>query len=526
MAEITLDEVLLRQMEGYCGSQYKHILAVIYDKVGGSHNSSQRAQFARQRALDFGATYHAMLAKFPRRSAAVASVNLATILATYVACERVIQGSEQPAGAVLEHKISNRRTANLREIDFSQTDSVVLDAILQSYLSFLSSGSSTEEVTTFFHELRSRSINELNSPSYERWRSDLQTLEIKSSSFQVKGLKGRGIRKKASPAPQPGEVEDSFRRDFSQLVIAPHNCVLREDIISNTEAIDKIQDAVMKLLTYRKEEKMNPFLDGRKKKGFTQGILFFGDTGSGKTMTAFYGMSLAQELAKEYGKEICFAEFNIKSGYQEGGVQMIRHQFNLISRGDRLYYLFVDELDTEFAARNTSENDNMYHKQKLGELLRFLDGVYPNYGNYLLVGTANDMRNVDKALKMARLERVYCPGARTAEEKAEVLKVCFGEDISNGLVKVQDWKKIGELASSYDLDGRILREVAGSCYPKANALTRKQYGSIQYAATGQKSQELITQYTEPITEEVIMRQLEVYARKDSDEKIAQAAFHS
>ena len=69
--------------------------------------------------------------------------------------------------------------------------------------------------------------------------------------------------------------------------------VRRDDIVANEMGINIIETEVPCLLHYDSVEKRNPFL------GFNQYILFVGDKGTGKTMMARYGMTLAKEVGEK-----------------------------------------------------------------------------------------------------------------------------------------------------------------------------------------------------------------------------------
>lgn len=527
--EITLDTIVLNQMGSYSKDEFKHALVVLHDKSldkFGMMNpdSFSKADKIKKNALKFSAIYLAAAAELSRKLVLNSTeMELNNMISCYTASQAVMQLNKDNNG-MLENKLVARKSPDFSKINFDKSDTSVIDDILDSYKSFITAGSASSstkaEINYFFQEMSNQLIKLIQQDKYNKHRELVEGLKINGPQFRVDGIKARKPIEKDTFI----DSDDQFKKDFDYIKLGNDKKVRKSEIIGNEVAVEKIGNAVKNLMAYRIDDKVNPFLNGRRKKGFKQGLLLLGNSGTGKTLTAFYGMTLADNIAKNYGRDLSIVKFNINSSYQEGGVQMLKHQLTEICQGEKIYYLFIDEIDTQFSSRTGNSSKSQYHKQKLGEFMRFLDGEYPNLGNYIVIATANDTKGVDKAVK-SRLERVHCPGPVSAEEKAKVLALHFGDDISNGLVQVRKWRDLGEIAAQSNLSGRDIQQVVNNCYTKASTISDQAYAEIYSARTLPESQDLIRENFHSITDEMVLREISLYGKKDIEEQKALMEFY-
>ncbi|MBW2980480.1 ATP-binding protein [Candidatus Woesearchaeota archaeon] len=533
--QISLDAIVLNQMGSYSRSEFQSILSVMHDRSLDrfgvmNPDSIDKAEEVRDIALKFAAVY---LAAYEELQANLAfnrkkDRELLNIMAGYVACQAVMQlNRSRNDSAALENKLAARRNPDFSGIDFKSSENLAVDMVLKSYSEFMTAGTTTSNITSetnyFFFNLSNMLLGLASRDKYAKHKELLKGLVVKGPNFRVAGIKQE--QQKAGQAEPFMDGEEQFKKDFDTIKLTEGNRVYRKDVVGNEEALVTLDDCVKKVVAYRKVDRANPYLHGRKRKGFSQGILLIGDTGTGKTLCAYYGMTLAEAKAKRYGRDVHIVKFNILSSYQEGGVQMLKHQLNQICSGDGIYYVFLDEIDTLVASRGDSSNNSHYQRQKLGELMRFLDGDYPNPGNYLIVATGNDPRRIDRALKNARLERIYCPGPLTAEQKAKTIALHFGGDISAGKVKVDDWRTIGAYALKLGLNGREILGVVSNCYKAVQGIDESQEDQINSAPTLQAARALVSRYTSSITPKLIISQMIAYRKKDEDEQKAERTFY-
>jgi AAA+ superfamily predicted ATPase len=525
--EIALDTIVLNQMASYSNGEFGNLLTVIYDKSldrFGAINpdSENKAEDARNIAKKYAALHLATSSELTRHLVfdQKKEAELINIVSAYYACQAMMQLNRDRTSISLENKLVARKNPDFTKINFNRTDTAVVDLTLRSYSDYITGGPASSclkaESNSFFYVFSKLLKDFALGEKYKNHRELLDGLVIKGPGFSVSGLK-RDLPGKTTSS-EFVNSDDQFKKDFEIVKLTNANRVYKNDIVGNKLGVSKLEKTVKKFMAYRIADKENPFLDGRKKRGFKQGFLFMGDTGTGKTMAAYYGMTLADTIARNYGRNLKIVRFNIDSTFQEGGVIAMKNQLNEICRGDKLYYIFIDEIDTIFTSRSDSSSNSQYHKQKLGLLMKFLDGEYPNLGNYIVVATVNDPRAVDRALKSARLERVYFPGPTTPEEKAKVLALNFGDDLENGLVTVKNWVKLGKIAYQANFSGRDLREIANSAYERVDVLTDNHYDKIYNSPNVGSARKIISVNCPRIADDILISEMTAYANKDAEEK--------
>ncbi len=531
-SEITLDTALLNRTAMYSSSsEFKDILKVIeqnsHDKYGlMNQDSVDKSEQVSRMAPKFSAIYMATYSKIPEqlKMNRTQDKEIINILSCYSAAQAVLQMNSQN-GETLENRLVSLISPTYEDLNFSHSDVTIIDSILNSYNDFItkniSNMNANAEINFFFDHLsrRMRGI----APRYSRYKELVEEFRVVSPQFRVHGMKKPA--KKKGPAEEFMDGDDKFKTDFMYITINDRNRVDAADIIGNEAAKHESQSAIFKLMTYDPKLQLNYFMQSKGQRGFTQGLLFFGGTGTGKTLTAFYAMTLADKIASHYGKDLAIVQPKKETSWQEGGVLMLRHQLNEICKGEKTYVIFFDEIDTHFPSR-TDSGTTQYHKQKLGELLQFMSGYYPNKGNYIIIGTANKPEDVDPALKNARFERIHCPGPLTAEEKGQVLALHFGKDLHNGIVQVKDWDRVGDAAFKEKINGREAQAIIGNIYKESEILTTTEYDQLWKGVPADTANSIISKGYSPITEKTIIKKIEEWGMKSEAEKEAMFEFYS
>ncbi len=531
--EITLDTLVLNYNGNYCKSEFESIFNVIRNqsivRFGYSvQDSSEKAESVTTAGLKFAAIYLAMSEELGKNVALQDSdkKEFINLISAYVAARAITQTNRNQHN----HTVAEQTCLPLKNphytLNFEQSDKAVVSTLLKDYREFITTGENQvdikEEINFFFKQFSEEVRTELRDKRFKKHYDFLENLVINGPGFKINGISSQVVIEKNSYV----HGDDHFKEEIGRIILTPSNQIDKSEIVGNVEALEKIEGAVNKLMAYLPQEKINPFLDGRKKRGFKQGFLLMGDTGTGKTLVGKFGMTLADNIARRSGKDFHIAKLNIESSYQEGGVLMLRNQLNEICNGERLYYLFIDEIDTVFSSRSDNSANSHYQRQKLGELMRFLDGEYPNRGNYLVVACVNQVEAVDRALKNARLERISCPGATTPEEKAKLLAIHFGQDLQNGKVQIADWKTVGEYACQAELDGRMLSDIVSRCYERAFNLHEGVYNQLWKSRSAKESQKILQQSTGVISENLVISEILLYGQKVVEEKKVSDKFNS
>jgi len=275
-------------------------------------------------------------------------------------------------------------------------------------------------------------------------------VNVIGKNFQVLGISEREIQQGIDEKINQTLTKNIHQKQLEELILNP---IQKQQIIGNESGLLTIETEIPCLMHYDISNMQNPF------EGFNQYILFSGEKGTGKTMTARYAMTLAKNISKKYGKEICLAKMNFEDRYQCGPLENIRGQFAQINKGDKIYLIFIDEIDTKIPSRNNGVGDN-YKKDIIGEFLKFRGGGdYINKGNYMFLATTNQPNNIDPAiLNVFKVETLQ--GPITKQQKTQVLYNNLSEGMEIGYVQIQNWKEISEYLNNYHLNGRDLVNIA------------------------------------------------------------------
>ncbi|PLW80069.1 hypothetical protein C0585_04085 [Candidatus Woesearchaeota archaeon] len=244
----------------------------------------------------------------------------------------------------------------------------------------------------------------------------------------------------------------------------------RNEIIGNENIIKEIEESVKMLFCYNTKEKINPFIV---KKRFHNSILLDGMPGSGKTELSRYIMWYADELNNNTDSNLLITSLDISSSMYDGNIQKLRSQLNQISKGDKLYLIFQDELNQlvknpEITERDSGKADILFEFQK------FLEGDYINRGNYILLGTTNIATNLPRPV-YDRFEVFNWKGVENVEDMANLIQFKLKEGIISGYVNINsdEYYELGKIA--YE-GGLSARESSNICTKSLKNAFRKEEG--------------------------------------------------
>jgi len=264
---------------------------------------------------------------------------------------------------------------------------------------------------------------------YEEISNLYKQANVSGSTFYVKGIKT--VVKTTSKTVR--NESDNLSKGVQEYNFTP---VFKEDIVANKNAIEVIETNTKLGMHYDVKTKRNRY--GHL---MEQLIIFEGPSGTGKTMLAHYGMTLAREIGRKNNIPYCAGLLNFEDRYQDGGYLNIQKMFNEISLGDMFYTLFLDEMDTKMPSRE-SIGINSNKNEVIGQFLKFRGGSeYQNLGNYIVLGTTNKSEGIDVAvINRSKLVKVY--GPKTPAEKTQVLKNNLKAGSRMGYVNLNDWSAI------------------------------------------------------------------------------------
>jgi hypothetical protein len=229
------------------------------------------------------------------------------------------------------------------------------------------------------------------------------------------------------------------------------------DIIGNDSVKHALNLSMRKLFLYNQERGKNPALE---KMQFKQNYLLVGEPGNGKGMLAAYAASVGSDLSSMLGRDLRIVSMENNSSYQDGPILKLMKYLKNISKGDDLYLVILDEVDSAFSSRLDDKTQN-YQKKLVTELLKFTSNSveYVNRGNYVLMAMTNTPNQLDPAFLNRMNKGTYlCEGPRTGDEKALLVKNLIHRMVPEDKVLVKDWDKVGSVAYDLKLSGRELKD--------------------------------------------------------------------
>ncbi len=490
--------------------EFEDRLRVIHDGLQrrlqpADSQAPEKARLATAIATEFSTIYLASSAELAK--IIIRNQEMVNLASSAIAAQGVVQGCGKKASKkIIDQSMPGRSYPDYNGFAFNNSPKYVIDTYLTKFQDFIISGRSSSDICAeaqfFFSGLAQTLTDLVHHGPYQKYRTFLQGLVVTGPQFRFEGFKPP----KVSQSQEESAANEELSRGFEILNIGPDNYVERKDIVGNELAVHKLRHAVYKLMAFNANEKVNPFKEGRCTYGFSQGFLLSGQTGTGKTLTAFYGISLADQLARKWKKPFLPVKFDICTSYQEGGYQMLKHQLDSLSAGEKIYLVFIDEIDGLFTNRDEPDS-NLYQRQKLNLLLSFLSGGYANRGNYVMVATTNKPSLVDTALSDARLDHIVCEGPLTAEQKSQVLQLHLSDGIRAGIVTVSDWKSLGEQAYQLQLNGRRLQKAASVCLGVSTEFTPEQYEKVGTDTSGESAKKSIIRFRGKVDEAALRNAL-------------------
>lgn len=360
--------------------------------------------------------------------------------------------------------------ANVPNIDIDlSSNSKLIDSSLESIIKFfvekddISPGSLKE----YFEHLSEKYEDMLTGLASVKTLQRLEEISWSYGKSKVEGVNcikndiTKGTKKEAS-------LRDTNNEKIKQLSEYHLTSIRKKEIVGNKEGIDAVETEICSLMHYDSDRKENPADE------FRQYLLFTGKPGTGKTMLANYGMTLANAIGKRYDKEASLVELDFEDRYQYGPVENLRSQLREISFNNQIYVLFIDEIDTKIPNRKDGLKD--HQKQVAGEFLRFRgEAGYVNNRNFMIFATSNSPNDIDPAV-LSKFEILNIPGPTSGKERTKILYNLMRKGINEGYVKIRDWDKIENVLDQYELNGRDLKNIS----TRANSNYRKIFRNIRH----------------------------------------------
>jgi SpoVK/Ycf46/Vps4 family AAA+-type ATPase len=471
MKQITLEDYLLEAMAKVAKSDMKALISNLEinltNKFERTTEAVQASDLAKKVMGIYGGIFNAMKSKMrDERTDKKNQDEFFRAYWTYIAAEGCLNILGKSSSSTLVRTVGRRIPAEFN-LGLSMTDNSALGDALKHYYKFILNSLSPENVNrdtkAYFQFLSNYAREKMDEPMLSRYKEQYKDITIVGKNFKVEGIKEK--KKQVSKSQSTGEVQENFSKGLEEITLKP---VKRQDIVGNQESIELVETEIPCLMYYDPNEGRNPF------GGFQQYLMFVGRSGTGKTMLARYAMTMASEIAERVKKPVSLVKLNFEDKWQCGPLENIRNQLTQINDGNRIYIVFVDEIDTKIPSRTGDANQG-YKNDIIGEFLRFRgDGDYINKGNYIVIATTNEPGEVDPAiLRVFNVKKL--PGPLTATEKVKVLYNNLLPGIKKGYVRVEqdEWEPIGKMLVEFDMMGGDIVNIANEAEQKYRKIASK-----------------------------------------------------
>jgi hypothetical protein len=229
------------------------------------------------------------------------------------------------------------------------------------------------------------------------------------------------------------EAEIKFGLDFPAKRITTN--MEWDDAVLNTSTLNQIDD-IMTWMEHNKTLLQDDVMRRKIKPGYR--VLFYGPSGTGKTLTATL-------LGKHFKKDVYRIDLSqIVSKYIGETEKNLEKVFS--KAGHKNWILFFDEADALFGKRTNVQNaHDRYANQEVSYLLQRIED-YPG----LLILASNFKNNIDSAFVRRFHSMVYFPMPNTHE------RLCLWQKSLPASVKPEPAVQLQELAIKYEITGAAI----------------------------------------------------------------------
>jgi len=235
----------------------------------------------------------------------------------------------------------------------------------------------------------------------------------------------------------------------------------KDQVVGNKELIEQIEASLRLLFLYDLKNKIHPHI--LRYGSYVQRILAIGEPGCGKSFTLEAMVNQAQQLSELYNKPIHTKDISndLKSKYYSESSHNIKRLFQEVEKGESLYIIIADDLDTVIFGRK--ENEESENISVFGEFIRSLESIKSqNKGNYILLATTNKPENIDPALVRRFQKKIIVKGPESIDDYISLLRIKLAGYVDDELVQISEWEKVGAVLYENKVPGSLVADIASS----------------------------------------------------------------
>jgi len=472
MSSSTVYEITDESLKQYCGivkNRYSHANALLLSRIKSASQNNPFQKELQDSVLKYSVLFTGIqeaVLKTAEHDHTITSSptkqDLLSAYSLYIAARTVAKDLESIVGDGMRN-VSEQGSIQIPEKEQFQWSnnpySNVTSAISSSLTYVLAAKDKPVRSMKEFFENYANIVNhEILSHTEDPAYNKLKDIKWKIGNYEIEGMK-----EIITSTIEVGSatIEDKERQQFytplKYLTIPKNEVLPRNRIVGDQSIVDYLERMIVALFCYNPTAGFNPLKD--EEDIFTSAILLEGNPGTGKGVVSYHTIDYAERLNQRLKGNLVVTEFIVDSSWKSGKILKLRSQLEQIGNENKLFLIFQDEI-TRLLKKEGAQNGDSDNEDVVLELQKFLNGTYPNRGNYIMLATTNKLTSIPKAIR----DRFYLQswtGAESAEQKAELYRFKLERGLSKGYVKVNDdeFRRLGLMAYESGLSGRYIAHI-------------------------------------------------------------------
>ena len=464
----TIDDTVLEKYESMVQVRYKSLFSMLQHKVAAAKNHPQKSglsDLVEKYGKMFSSVLHAVsdsMTSEPISELTSSKDDFLILYSAYIASRTIVKDAEsasenEPVNTAL---LLGRKNVPPKDIvEKGKTEYTAIRKALESMVDYLTSLKefNHDDIADFFIEFSNQANKEIKNVMQGKAYEKLKDISWKIGLYDIDGLKdivqpqnGRKIK----------SVQKSEKSQFNTPLVYLHidkaKVLPKERIVGDPRVLTQLERMVKCLFLYNPKVGRNPT---KEKRIFRNKILLQGLPGGGKGAVSFYAIDYAERFNQTVDGDLMVTEFDIDSSYEDGKIQKLKSQIGQIVGQRRLFLIYEDEIDGILKA-DAPGHQKKSDLQVIKEFNKFLDGEYPDNGNYLFLANLNDIGNLSPDNRR-RFYEINWQGAVTKDQKTVLFRYKLEDGMKIGYVSIDDesFGKLGQLAFEHTLTGADITQI-------------------------------------------------------------------